>query len=332
MVKINSIKGNLQAINIYDRHTLEKFMLGKNITIFDLHDKIIKKIKVEELLIPVEKELTDKIDEHGFMHWSALNLFNGCENAQYIRIINYFDFIEQKNNYSEILLHDFKTILSKIEADLEDYVFDNSQTSFSDIKDFVNNELLQQFFNCKDTLNKKITLYKLTPLVFKDPIIFYIDNQNMKKISVLFSKAIARIIEQHKKYIDRTSTVFKVYEEEYKFLLKKEKKYKKGEEKHEDNIKWEDIFKDKATYKQFVKYAKKHIINGFIDYSFLFQKLKYYELIHNHTHFKYIDWLNDNNFITEKDYEEFVKNAGFRSLSKSYSEQRENNFNNIFDM
>lgn len=332
MQKIDNIKNNLQSINIYDRHTLEKFMLGKKITIFDLYDKVIKKIKVEELLIPIEEELIQAINNHGVMHVMAFNWFNESEKVKDIRIINYSDFIELKNNYSEVLIQDFKLILSQIEKDLNDYVFEKSETDFSEIKNFINNELLRQFHGCKERLNLKITLYKFAPLVFKDPVVFYIDNQNMKKISVLFSKAITRIIEQHKKYIDRTSTIFKVYEEEYKFLLKKEKKYKKGDLKHEENIAWKEIFKDKLTYKQFIKYVQNHILSGFIDYSFLFQKLKYYELIYNHTHFKYIDWLSDNNFISEKDYDEFEKNAGFRSLSKSYSEQRENNFNNIFDM
>lgn len=139
------------------------------------------------------------------------------------------------------------------------------------------------------------------------------------------------ILKNHKKYIDKASLFYKVYKEENKFILKKKKTEKKNN-KHENNIVWKDIFKEKSTYKQFLKYSKNHIVNGFVDYSYLFQKMKQLELVFNHKHFKYIDWLNENNFITEKDYEEFVKNVGFRSLSKSYSEQRENNFSNIFNL
>lgn len=320
MQKIDNIKNNLQLINIYDRHTLEKFMLGKNVTVFDEKQNAIEKINIVEHLIPIDKEMKEAVKSKGFMYVLAFDSFNGSSNTENIRIINYFDFIEQKNNYSEILIQDFKSILSRIENELEDFIFDNSQDNFSEIKNHINNELLQQFYNCKEQLFKNKTLYKFAPLVFPNPITFYIDFENMKTISILYNKAIGRIIEKHKRYIDKTSIIYKNYEEEYKFILKKEKKYKKGDSKHEDNIEWKDIFKDKSTYKQFIKYVQGHIVNGFIDYSFLFQKMKYYELIHNHTHFKYIDWLNENNFITEKDYDEFVKNAGFRSLSKSYSE------------
>lgn len=256
---------------------------------------------------------------------------NGSPNAENIRIINYFDFIEQKNNYSDILLQDFTSILTQIERDLEDYILDNSKTNLEGIKHFINSELLQQIHNCREKIKENLIYYKFAPFVFTDPVTFYIDIENIKKISGLFNKSIIRIVRDHKKYIDKTCTFYKTFKEENKFILKKEKKQKK-DNKHENSVDWKDIFKEKSTYKQFLKYIKKHIVNGFVDYSDLFQKMKQLELVFNHKHFRYIDWLNENNFITEKDYEEFEKNAGFRSLSKSSSEQRENNFNNIFNL
>lgn len=332
MQKIQDIKNNLQLINIFDRHTLEKFMLNKKVTVFDDKENIIDKVNIVEHLIPVEKELEEAVKNKGVLYLFAFDSFNGSSNAKNIRIINYFDFIEQSNNYSQVLIHDFKSVLAIIEKDLEDYVFDNSHDGFSEIKNYLNNELLLQFYDCRDQLAKNIASYRFASLVFRNPITFYIDFDNMKMISVLLSKAIARIIEKHKRYIDKTSIIYKSYEEEYKFILKKEKKYKKGEAKHEDSIEWKDIFKEKSTYKHFIRYANDHIINSFVDYSFLFQNLKNLELIFNHKHLKYIDWLYENNFIKEKEYDEFIENGGFRSLSKSSSEQRENNFNNIFDM
>lgn len=331
MQKINNIKNNLQAINIYDRHTLEKFMLGKNVTVFDEKQNIITKIIIVEHLIPIDKEIKDAIFTKGFMYASAFHWFNGSPNAENIRIINYFDFIEQKNNYSDILLQDFTSILTQIERDLEDYILDNSKTNLEGIKHFINSELLQQFHNCREMIKENLIYYKFAPFVFTDSVTFYIDIENIKKISGLFNKSIIRIVRDHKKYIDKTSPFYKTFKEENKFILKKEKKQKK-DNKHENSVDWKDIFKEKSTYKQFLKYIKKHIVNGFVDYSYLFQKMKQLELVFNHKHFKYIDWLNENNFITEKDYDEFVKNAGFRSLGKSYSEQRENNFSNIFNL
>ncbi|WP_123905620.1 hypothetical protein [Chryseobacterium sp. ERMR1:04] len=306
-------------------------MLGKNVAVFDEKQNTIGKITIVEHLIPINKEMKEAVKNKGFMYVLAFDFFNNSSNTENIRIINYFDFIEQKNNYSEILLQNFTSILTQIEKDLEDYILDNYKTDPEGIKLFINSELLQQFHNCKEKIEKNLTYYKFAPLVFSNLVTFYIDNENIKKISGLFNRSMIRIIENHKKYIDITSPLYKTYKEENKFILKKDKNQKK-DNKHENNIDWKDIFKEKSTYKQFVKYSKNHIVNGFVDYSYLFQKMKQLEFVFNHKHFKYIDWLNENNFITERDYEEFLKNAGFRSLSKSYSEQRENNFSNIFNL
>lgn len=336
MQKIDQIQNNLALIKIYDRHTLEKFMLDKIVTLYDEQQNVIEKVKIVEHFAPITQEITDGFSKRGGLYPFAFGAFNGSANAKEVRVINYDEFIDKKNNYSEILLTDFKKILSLIEQDLEDYVLDNSKTSPDHIKDLINNKILAQYYNCINVFKDRINLYNFVFEIFKkdDPVTFFIDIENMKKMSLLFNKAIASTIEKYKKYIDKDSAFYKKYKEEHKFILKSEKKNKKKfkEKKHEDNIEWKDIFKEKSVYKQFIKYAKKHIINRFIDYSFIFQKMKHHEIIHNYTHFKYIDWLRDNNFITDKDYEEFVKNAGFRSLSKSSSEQRENNFNNIFNL
>ena len=91
-----------------------------------------------------------------------------------------------------------------------------------------------------------------------------------------------------------------------------------------------DIFKSHEVYKNFINYTSKHIIEPYRDYSYLFQRLKKDELIHDMKHKKFIDWLYSESLIKEKDYNIFIDNAGFRSYSKSYSEERVNNFNNIF--
>jgi hypothetical protein len=90
------------------------------------------------------------------------------------------------------------------------------------------------------------------------------------------------------------------------------------------------IFKSNLVYKNFINYTSKHIIEPYRDYSYLFQRLKNEGLIYDMKHKKFIDWLLSEDFIKEKDYNDFIDSGGFRSYSKSYHVERENNFNNIF--
>ena len=92
------------------------------------------------------------------------------------------------------------------------------------------------------------------------------------------------------------------------------------------------IFISANTYLKFIEYTSNHIIDYYIDYSYLKKRLEHENLIHS---------IKDNEFmqilfkemvlISKKDYEEyFIKNK-LSSLNKSSSTNRENNFNNIFD-
>lgn len=92
-----------------------------------------------------------------------------------------------------------------------------------------------------------------------------------------------------------------------------------------------EIFKSNDTYRSFLNYSNKHIIEPYKDYSYLFQRLKKEGLIHDMKHKKFIDWLLSEDLIKEKGYNHFIDNGGFRSYSKSYRVDRENNFNNIFN-
>lgn len=91
-----------------------------------------------------------------------------------------------------------------------------------------------------------------------------------------------------------------------------------------------EFFKSNQIYEKFMTYSSNHIIEPYRDYSYLFQRLKKEELIFDVKHKKFIDWLISQNLITKKDYDIFIDNGGFRSYSKSYHVERENNFNNIF--
>tara|TARA_R110000751_G_scaffold100068_2_gene193765 strand:- start:63048 stop:63965 length:918 start_codon:yes stop_codon:yes gene_type:complete len=80
----------------------------------------------------------------------------------------------------------------------------------------------------------------------------------------------------------------------------------------------------------FLDYISKHIIEPYIDYSYLFQRLLDEKFIVTLTHIKFMDWLEENNHITENTKDKFLKQRAFRSLNKSTSVSRENNFNIVF--
>lgn len=93
-----------------------------------------------------------------------------------------------------------------------------------------------------------------------------------------------------------------------------------------------DIFKSIEVYNSFQDYTNKFIIDPYNDYSYLFQRMLHENLIHKKTHFEYFDWLKDNKFINNKDYDKFYVKSNFVSINKSTSANRENNFNIIFKL
>lgn len=80
----------------------------------------------------------------------------------------------------------------------------------------------------------------------------------------------------------------------------------------------------------FLEYISKHIIEPHLDYSYLFQRLLKEKFIYKITHFQFMDWLEEKNYITEKTKDKFLKKGVFYSLDKSSTSHRENNFNNVF--
>ena len=96
----------------------------------------------------------------------------------------------------------------------------------------------------------------------------------------------------------------------------------------------EDIypFKNRSDYTSFCSYTQLHIIDHYIDYSYLFQRLHTLKLIHRTTQKDFFKWLFDNKFIIEKYYNSFCEKGQFYSLRKSTTAERENNFNNLFKL
>lgn len=94
------------------------------------------------------------------------------------------------------------------------------------------------------------------------------------------------------------------------------------------------IFVNKEAYNCFIEYTKKHILEYYSDYSYLKKRLEDEKLIHKHTDNDFMEFLfRYAQLVTEKDYEDYTgkRESKLKSLDKSYSNQRQNNFNNIFE-
>jgi len=92
-----------------------------------------------------------------------------------------------------------------------------------------------------------------------------------------------------------------------------------------------DIFKSFDIYTKFIEYTSKHIIDFYIDYSYLKKRLEHEKFIHitKDNEFMRIVF-EDMKLIKQKQYDDYVVKNKLISLKKSTSANRENNFNNIF--
>lgn len=92
-----------------------------------------------------------------------------------------------------------------------------------------------------------------------------------------------------------------------------------------------ELFISADTYNKFIKYTSLHIIDVISDYSYLFKRLKTMKLIHNCTEKEFMLLVfKKMNLINKKAYDQFKVDGRLKSLKNSTSEQRMNNFNNIF--
>ncbi len=91
------------------------------------------------------------------------------------------------------------------------------------------------------------------------------------------------------------------------------------------------IFVSGTVYHKFLKYTKKHIIDPYLDYSYLKKRLEDEGLIHRTKDNEFMKVLfKDMKVINERDYDKYLLKNKLTSLGKSNSEQRLNNYNNIF--
>ena len=93
---------------------------------------------------------------------------------------------------------------------------------------------------------------------------------------------------------------------------------------------WENFFTKQIHYINFKKYISSFILEYHIDYSFIFQKMLKKKLIYRIKHKEFITWLFKHEFINQRIFDKLDSYKSLKSLRKSSSEARENNFNNTF--
>jgi hypothetical protein len=196
-----------------------------------------------------------------------------------------------------------------------------SQSFFISNKEL--DKILSEYFvffkNENELLNDvryNYNLIKDLSFPYQEGDFFYVKDLSIDN-NVYYSK------EQHNSYSFRIhSHLIKVFEEK----LNSER-----DELNDQNL-YPHVFISPNTYSKFIEYTSKHIIDYYLDYSYLKKRLEHDKLIH---------YIKDNEFmrilyeemklISQKNYEDyFVKNK-LSSLNKSSSTNRENNFNNIFE-
>ena len=93
---------------------------------------------------------------------------------------------------------------------------------------------------------------------------------------------------------------------------------------------WENFFTKQIHYINFKKYISSFILEYHTDYSFIFQKMLKKKLIYRIKHKEFIEWLFKHQFINQNVYEYLESYANLKTLNRSSSNDRENNFNKTF--
>ena len=91
------------------------------------------------------------------------------------------------------------------------------------------------------------------------------------------------------------------------------------------------LFVSKKVYDDFITYTSMHIIDYYLDYSYLKKRLDKENLIHGTMDNDFMKIIYDDmELISERVYKDYQITNKLYSLNKSSSVARENNFNNVF--
>lgn len=94
---------------------------------------------------------------------------------------------------------------------------------------------------------------------------------------------------------------------------------------------FESLFINGKVYKNFIFYTSNHIIDYYIDYSYLKKRLEFEGLIYRIKDNDFMKIIHSNlKLIKDKQYDDYLKKYKLSSLNKSFSVNRDNNFNNTF--
>lgn len=166
---------------------------------------------------------------------------------------------------------------------------------------------------------------------YKD--IFFEQRMTQYKESYTISEKLKLELETVEK-LPINKTDYKILSDRYKnYLVNKQPQQHEHEANDLNTNPFPLVFINSEVYNCFLNY-KKHIIDFYTDYSYLKKRLEKLKLIHKHTDNDFMTFLlNDLKFIKQKEFDDYsIKyESKLKSLQKSHSEQRENNFNNVFE-
>ena len=174
-------------------------------------------------------------------------------------------------------------------------------------------------FKNEDELNKtlKFKLGELKKLSFpKGKEVFFLLKDKTNHNNVVFTK------QRHDDYSHIIhSHLIEVFEEKLKEL---------NAEVISDNP-YPLLFVSRKVYDDFITYTSMHIIDYYLDYSYLKKRLDNENLIHRTMDNDFMKIIYSKmELISERDYKDYQITSKLYSLNKSSSVARENNFNNIF--
>ena len=208
---------------------------------------------------------------------------------------------------------------------------------YDDAKIINNNDelLLKYLIKERKRLIKKISLYQFIVKVDIEEFDIQINKDDYKnlldyiKIELFEKNDLQELKKENAKYLTQYfKTINKsIWIAFYNIKIEELKNGKKIVETN-DFYPFEDIEK----YNIFIEYVKLHIVEPYLDYSYLYQRLLERKFIKYIKQKDFMKWLFENDFINEKTFYSFDEKNQFYTLIKSTTPQRENNFNNLFKL
>lgn len=246
-----------------------------------------------------------------FLSLFELYKFNYIEfafnlNKYYRRLITKID--ENKVNLSETQYIKYEQLhINKLNT-LEVPKFPNTKKlvtaldSYDDWTKIENYKLeLFLFFDSNETIYKDLNLNFITAGEMRSEL-----GDKIMNLQTLFYQAAFNLsITQIKAHLNK------------QIILKTENEY------------FSDIFKKEIYFNIFKDYIDNHLVDPYGDISFIFQKLKTLDYIHQMNHIPFVMWLRDNEFIKSTVADDIIEKGMLKSFSKSASKKREKTFENL---